>query len=324
MTNVPVGNAYHGNMAVTVSSLVSAFLNGRKKTTIRAYRQDLNDFMAFTKNQNIEEAATLLLQLSSGQANLLVLDFKNYLVDVKKLSPATINRRLAAIRSLVQLAKALGLVSWNVEIENQQSQAYRDTKGIEIESINKIISYLESKADSKSIRDLAIVRLLFDLGLRREEICTIDLGDINFKDSIVKILGKARNEKELLSLPLTTLIAINNWIEIRGSFEGSLFHRLDRASGGNAKRLTGSGLYAIITELGSKLGLSALTVHKFRHSAITACCEVIRDNNLGLESLVKFSRHKSLDTALIYMRHLEGKQKVLSDLVSTKICRGQK
>lgn len=304
---------------VNVSSLINSFLSGRKETTRKAYSQDLADFTNYVKATDINEAASYLLGMPQGQANLLILNYKNYLINDKKLSSATVNRRLAAIRSLTQLARTLGLITWNLEIENQKNQAYRDTKGIELKEVNKIISYLKSRNDLKSIRDLAIFRLLFDLGLRRNEVCAIDSEDISVSKSTVKILSKGKYEKEELNLPATTLEAIQNWISIRSNTTEALFYRLDKASSSTLKRLTGSGLYVIITELGAKLGLHNLSVHKLRHSAITACCEVIKDHNLGLETLVKFSRHSSLNTALLYMDHLDDKQKTLSDLVSKKV-----
>lgn len=305
--------------AVNVSSLISSFLSGRKATTINAYKQDLTCFAKYINTTDINEAASHLFQLQQGQANQLILNYKNYLITDKKLSSATVNRRLAAIRSLAQLARTVGLITWNLEIENQKHQAYRDTRGIELEAVNKIIRYLKSKSDAKSIRDLAIFRLLFDLGLRRNEVCSIDIEDMSVSKSTIKILSKGKYEKEELNLPATTLEAIQNWISIRSNTTEALFYRLDKASSSTLKRLTGSGLYVIITELGAKLGLHNLSVHKLRHSAITACCEVIKDHNLGLETLVKFSRHSSLNTALLYMDHLDDKQKTLSDLVSKKV-----
>jgi integrase/recombinase XerC len=46
-----------------------------------------------------------------------------------RLQAATINRRLAALRSLVKLTNTLGLVSWTLAVENVKAQAYRDTRG---------------------------------------------------------------------------------------------------------------------------------------------------------------------------------------------------
>ncbi|WP_175429998.1 hypothetical protein [Azospirillum argentinense] len=47
----------------------------------------------------------------------------------RKLTPATINRRLSALRSLVQLANLLGMVAWKIEVENVVAELYRDTAG---------------------------------------------------------------------------------------------------------------------------------------------------------------------------------------------------
>ena len=118
--------------ALAVSSpsrrLVDAFLSGRNPRTLQAYRQDLADFRAFTADATAEEAAARLLSQAPGDANGLVLDYKASLLE-RRLSPATVNRRLAALRSLVKLARTLGFVSWSLEVESVKAQAYRDTRG---------------------------------------------------------------------------------------------------------------------------------------------------------------------------------------------------
>ena len=70
-----------------------------------AYRADLEDFRASVGVANIGEAAGQLLSVSHGEANAAALAYKAHLVD-RGLQAATINRRLAALRSLVKLAKA--------------------------------------------------------------------------------------------------------------------------------------------------------------------------------------------------------------------------
>ena len=84
--------------------LVAAFLSGRNERTLRAYRQDLEDFRAFMNAETPEDAARLLLSRGHGEANAVALAYKNDLME-RKLSAATVNRRLAALRSLVRLAR---------------------------------------------------------------------------------------------------------------------------------------------------------------------------------------------------------------------------
>jgi hypothetical protein len=90
--------------------------------------QDLEDFRDFAKASTLEQAAHSLLTSTLGQANAIVLDYKAHLLG-HQLTPATINRRLAALRSLVKLARMLGLVPWKLEVEGMKSEGYRDTQG---------------------------------------------------------------------------------------------------------------------------------------------------------------------------------------------------
>ncbi len=82
--------------------LINSFLSGRNKKTIEAYRQDLGDFKAFIGADSLDDAAKKLLSSSQGQANYTALQYRTSMVD-KNLASATINRRLAALRSLVKL-----------------------------------------------------------------------------------------------------------------------------------------------------------------------------------------------------------------------------
>src|SRR5260370_25682640 len=96
--------------------LVAALVAGRSPQTLRAYRTDLADFAACTGAGAIAEAAAPLLARGHGSANETAWRFRNEL-QARGLAPATINRRLAALRSLVKLARTLGLVPWILEVE---------------------------------------------------------------------------------------------------------------------------------------------------------------------------------------------------------------
>ena len=117
---------------------MAEFLAGRSEKTIEAYRWDLNTFAVFLKMGDPVEALQSLLSLDPGAANEVVLSWRNHLVK-QKLSPATINRRLSAIRSVVKLARVLGHITWTLEIPNEKSKAYRDTRGPAHEEILRLM-----------------------------------------------------------------------------------------------------------------------------------------------------------------------------------------
>ena len=144
---------------VKVADLLSAFLSGRSPRTLKAYTQDLADFRSFAGARNTEEAARILLSQGHGRANLILLEYRTKLTE-RGLQSATINRRLAAVRSLVKLAKTLGLVDWSLDIQNVRSEAYRDTKGPGKSGFRAMLQTLAEKHSPKTIRDTAILRLL--------------------------------------------------------------------------------------------------------------------------------------------------------------------
>src|SRR5437764_15154787 len=102
--------------------LVEAFLAGRSPRTLRAYRQDLEDFTRWSGADSPEEAARLLLASGHGQAHEVALSYRTHLLE-PGLAPATVNRRLAALRSLVKLARTLGMVGWSLDVEGVRAES---------------------------------------------------------------------------------------------------------------------------------------------------------------------------------------------------------
>jgi integrase/recombinase XerC len=273
--------------------LIEAFLKGRNLRTLEAYRADVADFCRFigVDSEDIDGAARVLLERSHGEANGLALAYRAQLVD-KGLRPATVNRRLAAMKSLVKLARTLGLVPWTLECPGLRSEGYRDTSGPGREGFRAMLDA------AKHHRDRAILRLLHDLGLRRAEVIGMDLEDVDLEAETVWILGKGRTQKERLTLPEPTKAALAAWIRERGPAPGPLFTNRDRAGKGtaNGRRLTGTGLYLMVRGLGARAGLKTRP-HALRHCGITTALDVTNGN---VRAVQKFSRHRDIATVMIY------------------------
>jgi len=108
--------------------LAGAFLAGRNARTLLAYRKDLVDFQSFLNAPSLQAAASIFTTQGPGAANGQALAYRVSLQE-RDLAPATINRRLAALRSMVKLGRVLGLVSWELEVEGIKAATYRDTRG---------------------------------------------------------------------------------------------------------------------------------------------------------------------------------------------------
>jgi len=269
---------------ITAEEVVSTFLSGRSEDTKRAYRKDLAAYADFVASEPVY-ALNSLLSDGHGLANLKVERYKSYLLK-KGLSPATINRRLSAVRSVVKLARKLGKVDWTLEVENVRSEAYRDTRGPNLEEVKRLMSFTTNRRDS------AILMLLYVLALRRGEVAHLDLED--FDGERLWIQGKGKHEKEPLSLPEPVIDSLNAWIEERDDQPGALFLNFDRA--GKGERLTGTSINRIVKAIGDKAGIK-LTAHGLRHSSITNALDL---SNGDVRSVQQFSRHAKVETVLKY------------------------
>lgn len=282
--------------------LLDAFLTGRKANTVAAYRRDLEDFRAFVAAQpglapyaaSVDRTMREFFGLTAGQANALALGYRADL-QARELAPATVNRRLAALRSLVKLGKTLGLVGWDLEIENVDATIYRDTRGPGRDGVKAMLSQVQERSDGKGVRDTAIVRLLHDTALRRGEVVSLDLEHYDPSVATLAVLGKGRLQRETITLPDATKAALEEWIRVRGRYPGPLFFRLDNAGAGEG-RLTGAAVYQIVQRLGDDVGIQTRP-HGLRHAAITSALDATNGN---LRAAQSFARHRDPRVTMRY------------------------
>lgn len=274
--------------------LVAAFLSGRNAATIRAYSADLADFAAFIDAPDLNAAAAKLLGNGHGEANHLGLAWKSHMVE-RGLAAATINRRLAALRSLVKLGRVLGAVPWTLEVANAKAQPYRDTRGPGRAGFIALLHQLDGRDDAKAARDRAILRLLYERALRCCEVTRLDVEDVDLPSSSINVLGKGRSEKERLTIAPPTVSAVRAWLELRGLEAGPLFVSLDNRHRKLRRRLSGTGVYDLVRELGEFAGIRARP-HGLRHASITEAL----DRGTDVRAVQRFSRHRDLRILLVY------------------------
>ena len=290
--------------------LLRSFLAGRSPHTVRGYQQDLERFRDFLGVADVAAAAGHLVGLSHGEANETVLEFRNTLLDAK-FSPSTVNRCISSLRSMVKIARVIGLIPWTLEVEGTQSVTYRDTRGPGVEVVDKLFALLKTRSDVGSLRDAAVLRLLYNQGLRRGEVVGVDVGHFDPERGTLSILGKKRRERELISLSAPATDALVAWLAVRpGPPTGPLFVALDRAHAGH--RLTGDGVLRLLRSLGEEVGVKNLRPHGMRHTAITT---VLERSNGNVRAAQVFSRHKNVSTLQHYDDARQNLGKKMSDLL---------
>ncbi len=144
---------------------------GKSELTQKTYRADLEAFGRFVGCPAAEPGVGRLLIGGRGYTYKVLLDYTGFLKE-KGLQNTSINKKVAPIRTALSLAKSIGLIDWQVRVQYLKTEAYRDTRGPGSAGWKRLIVEAESRQDAKGARDQAILRLLHDMALRRNEVRT--------------------------------------------------------------------------------------------------------------------------------------------------------
>jgi integrase/recombinase XerC len=261
--------------------------------TKRNYGKAITDFCRRIYNSDASiSLLTMFLSLSQPEAVYQALQYRQQLIEAK-LAPSTINVRLSALKSFVDYARQVEQCSFNLaDVTCLKVDSYRDTTGIAVAGFREMLQ-IPDRRTIKGIRDYAILRLLWDNALRRNEICSLDVGDFD-KFGRLSILGKGKIQKSQIDLSPATTIAISQWLAAKGNYrpDDPLFTSLDRRSQGH--RLDGSTIYRLVREFSEAAGIDKIvSPHRIRHSAITAYLDASDGNIRAAQGL---SRHANLNT----------------------------
>ena len=184
------------------------------------------------------------------------------------------------------------------EISGLKAQSYRDTRGPGLAGTRALLGAAAAKSPAKAARDTAIIRLMFDLGLRRGEVVGLDVDDVDRDGRRLWVLGKGRAQKEPRTLPMPTMEAIDGWLSVRrGAVHDDEPALLINTAGLRpGRRMTGNGLYRVIRSLGDLVGVRARP-HGLRHASITAALDT---SNGDVRAAQAHARHANPQTTMRY------------------------
>jgi len=270
--------------------LLNEFFQNKSPLTSRSYKSDLEKFRQYLDLKTISEAVSHLIEAPDSQANLIVLHFKVELIKTGT-KPGTINRRLSTLRSLLNTANKLNLIPWKLDINNEPLDPEILESEVSESVFQKVVvASKNQKNRAKARRDLAIIRLLHDLALKRYSITKLDTSDFNPTQKSILVKTPGRSKKVLKQLPTVTFNCLKEWLEARGGESGPMFVNFDHARKG--LRLSGSSVYRIVRALGKSSGVIA-SPQIIRNAAIRKALKIAEREGVELPELTDFSGHKN-------------------------------
>jgi integrase/recombinase XerD len=269
---------------------------GLSENSLLSYSRDLRYFLEFL--------ADLKLQVSGITASTLS-EFEVWLKD-RSLAISSINRTNSAVKSfLIYCAREYELNLPTGEISSHKI-ARKLPKALTIDEVTSLIESAKSLSEATSLRDVALLELLYSTGGRVSEIIGININDLAKVESeseneviqTIKLRGKGSKER-IVPIGSFALTALDNYlVRVRpalaakgGKSESALF--LSSRGG----RLSRQSAWNIVLEAARACGLEGkVSPHVFRHSYATH----LLDGGADIRVVQELLGHSSVTTTQIY------------------------
>ena len=213
----------------------------------------------------------------------------------KGISKRSLSRLLSALRSFFGYLVMEGMIKENPcdGIDYPKLGRYLPAV-LSVEEVNAIISSVPTDTWN-GLRDRAILEVLYGCGLRVSEAASLNISDIFFKESFLRVKGKGDKER-IVPMGEMAMTAIRNYLERRPgpagkAYEDRLFLNKD------GKSLSRVSVFKMVKHQAMAAGVNKeISPHTFRHSFATHLIE----NGADLRAVQDMLGHESILTTEIY------------------------
>ena len=279
--------------------ILESLLSSRSNEhTRRAYRADLYDF--FRSRYGLDPTPKLVrefLALSPERMSFSLAVYKSELA-VRGMSPATVNRRMAAVKALVDHARRLGMTEARVNsaVPGVRTVSYRSTLGLSPREVRLLLARPD-RATVKGKRDYALLLLLLENALRSAELRGLRVGDFSVADRTLVLPNRGRADApHTVTLTPHAAAALTDYLRATDHAEDPdafLFQACHPAAKGNA--ITGDGLYKIVNDYVAAAGLQhAISPQRLRDTAIQAALEATQGDVAVVQQLSRHARTEAI------------------------------
>jgi integrase/recombinase XerC len=254
--------------------------------TLRAYRQDLEAFRAFLREELKWEGAQALRRVDN-------LTLRRYLAALhKRNAKSTIGRKLAALRTFFRFLVREGVLEANPgeTVATPKREKYLP-KTLTVDEAFALMETGETPG-LLSLRDRAIVELLYSCGLRVGELEGLNVGSADLAQGLVRVVGKGRKER-IVPVGRQAREALGAYLESRGNPADGEPLFLNHRGGRLTSRSIERHLKVRLLRAGI---LKEATPHSLRHSFATH----LLDGGADLRAIQELLGHASLSTTQKY------------------------
>jgi len=283
-------------------------LGGSGAKTKRTYRQALESVAAIVGYDDIFSLPWQELRYQHTQA------IKQRLLEQGD-KPATVNKKLSALRGVLKQAWLLGLMSAEdyhkaAAVKGATGSTLPAGRELEAGEISAVMTACMSDQTPAGVRDAAIFGMLYSCGLRRAEVVGLDLADLDQDTGELVIRGKGNKERTSY-LKNGAFAAVLDWLTIRGDQPGALFHPINKGGKVQARRMTTQAIYNMLNKRAEQAGVKDFSPHDLRRSFVSH----LLGKGADIATVSKMAGHASIETTKRYDRRGEDAKQEAAELL---------
>ena len=285
--------------ATLMDTHVEAFLHhlsaerGFSPNTLAAYRNDLRQFIAFLSAQQ-DGGGPVASWPQVERAHLLdhVLALKD-----RQYAPATVARKVAAMKSFFHFLLAEGLIGNDPAEDVDSPKVGKSLPNVLSEEEVEQLLQEPARVDTpEARRDAAMLELLYATGMRVSELVSLNLNDLRLQEGYVRCIGKGNRER-MINLHQRAVRTLRSYLR-------DSRHLLGRARDAQAlflnhrgERLTRQGFWLLLKGYGRRAKIATpIAPHTLRHSVAT---HLLR-GGMPLRQVQELLGHASIATTEVY------------------------
>lgn len=266
---------------------------GCSENTISAYRVDLDQFEEYLKRRYGGDDELLWRRVEKKD----IVSYIMYLKGDREYAAATSARKVAAIRSFFHFLVGEGLIRDDPTATLDSLKVKKHLpRPMTLEQVTRLLAEPAKLSSYKSLRDQAILELLYATGMRVSELVALKVDDLNLASASVRCWGKGSKER-VIPIHQRAVASLREYLDkarahfVKDASEESLFLNMRGMS------LTRQGLWLIFKQYVDQAGLSEeISPHTLRHSFATH----MLDRDADLINVQKLLGHTSIATTQVY------------------------
>jgi len=261
--------------------------------SIKSYKSDLRRYINFIFN--IESIKDL-----NSIRQIHIRNFIRYLND-QNLSSSSISRSFSSIRSYHKFLSGEEKITHNpTQLLEPPKLSKKLPMVLSVQEVNEIINSVNLES-TMGYRDIAILETLYSAGLRVSELCALEMNNLLFDSSMLRVLGKG-NKERYVPLGSKAIKLINDYCKyVRSKLINKKYSDGNVFLSKNGKQLTRMTIFNIMKKWTQISGLNKdISPHTFRHSFATHLLE----GGADLRAVQEMLGHSDISTTQIYT-HLD-------------------